>query len=357
MNYPPLWLRILLWPLSWIYAVVTRVRRNWYERGFLSSFPLPGIVISIGNIEAGGTGKSPMTLELCRNLIAEGARPVILTRGYKSGLSSKESAVLLGEKVLLQAQNTLSFVADEARMQAAALETIPIVLGSDRHNAAKRYLKHFPEPTHWILDDGFQHQRIRRDVDIVLLDAKRPFDNGHCLPAGLLREGKRSLKKADWIIFTRADGEDPKAPLLSELSELNVPYSAVSFISGEPSPIKEGLPHWSTIDQWTLALGVAKPDRVEDGISRFNLKVKHRVTVADHETFDKKSLALCLESSNALLTTEKDYWREKPYFDRLDKPVYLIPLSIAWQRGASFPQILKVLTENLPKISPEISNT
>ncbi|MBC7531966.1 MAG: tetraacyldisaccharide 4'-kinase [Oligoflexus sp.] len=355
MTYPPFWLRVFLWPLSWLYSVVTRIRRNWYERGFLSSFPLQGTVISIGNIEAGGTGKSPMTLELCRLLRSQGATPVILTRGYKSGLSAKESAVILGEKVILQAQNTLNFVADEARMQAAALHDVPIILGSDRHNAAKRYLEHFPNPSHWILDDGFQHQRIRRDIDIVLLDAKRPFDNGHCLPAGLLREGKRSLKKADWIIFTRADASTPESQLASNLGPYKVPHSAVTFISGEPTPIKEGLPRWQDIKDWTLALGVAKPERVEEGIRRFNLSVKHRVTGADHELFDHKSLQVCLDSSDGLLTTEKDYWREKQYFDLLDQPVYLIPLSIQWQKGESFPHILEVLTQNLPKKSLEIS--
>ncbi len=352
MTYPPLWLRIFLWPLSWVYTAVTRIRRNWYERGFLSSFPLAGTVISIGNIEAGGTGKSPMTLELCRHLKAQGATPVILTRGYKSGLSSKESAVLLGEKVILQAQNTLNFVADEARMQAAALVDVPIILGSDRHNAAKRYLEHFPPPSHWILDDGFQHQRIRRDIDIVLLDAKRPFDNGHCLPAGLLRESKRSLKKADWVIFTRADASTPDSVLREHMAEFTVPYSAVAFISGEPGPIKEGLPRWQDIQEWTLALGVAKPVRVEEGIRSYNLKVKHRVTGADHELFDHNSLNQCLATSDALLTTEKDYWREKEYFDLLEKPVYLIPLSLHWQKGESFPHILQVLTQNLPKKTP-----
>jgi len=349
MTYPPFWIRLILWPLSWVYSLVTRIRRNWYERGFLSSFPLHGTVISIGNIEAGGTGKSPMTLELCRVLLASGASPVILTRGYKSGLSPKESAVLLGEKVILQAQNTLIFVADEARMQAAALQTVPIILGSDRHNAAKRYLENFPAPTHWILDDGFQHQRIRRDIDIVLLDARRPFDNGHCLPAGLLREGKTSLKKADWIIFTRADNEHPSQEHRAVLQHLKVPYSAVNFISGEPHPIKADAPRWTTIKLWTLALGVAKPERVEAGIKRFNLTVQHRLTSADHEIFDKKSLGICLENSDALLITEKDYWREKSYFDQMSKPVYLIPLAIEWQNGQSFSHILAVLTKNLPK--------
>lgn len=349
MTYPPLWLRFFLWPLSLLYSWVARVRRNWYERGFLSSFPLAGTVISIGNIEAGGTGKSPMTLELCRVLRAQGARPVILTRGYKSGLSANESAAILGEKVILQAQNTLNFVADEARMQAAALHDVPIILGSDRHNAAKRYLEHFPTPTHWILDDGFQHQRIRRDIDIVLLDAKRPFDNGLCLPAGLLRESKRSLKKADWIILTRADAGPLDPELTALLHEFKLPCSSVSFISGEPRPIKEGLPRWQDIREWTLALGVAKPDRVEAGIRDFHLTVKHRVTGADHEIFDHNSLGICLQSSDALLTTEKDYWREKQYFDLLSKPVYLIPLSISWQKGESFSHILEVLTQILPK--------
>lgn len=349
MNYPPLWVRILLWPLSYVYEAVVRVRRNWYERGFLSSFALEGQVISIGNIEAGGTGKSPLTLELCRVLKAQGHKPAILTRGYKSGLSAKESAVLLGEKIILQPENSVNFVADEARMQAAQLEDVPIILGRDRYGAAKRYLSNFAAPSHWILDDGFQHQRIKRAIDIVLLDAVKPIDNGFCLPAGLLREGKTALKKADWIIFTRAEKGFPSNEILQELSEIKVPSSAVQFISGDPKAIHEGLPDFATRQRWTLALGIAKPERIEAGISAKGLNIVQRIVVPDHDIFDKKILASALQMSDALLTTEKDYWREKQYFDQLEIPVYVLPLSIAWTMGPSFPEILRFFTESLTK--------
>lgn len=347
MSYPPLWLRILLWPLSYLYQGIVEIRRNWYERGFLSSYALEGTVISIGNLEVGGTGKSPITLELCRILKEQGARPAILTRGYKSGLSDKESAVLLDEKIILHPQNTVNFVADEARMQASVLRDIPVVLGSDRYEAAKRYLQNFPTPTHWILDDGFQHQRIKRDFDFVLLDAKNPLDNGHCLPAGLLREGKRALQKADWVIFTRTEENYPGSEIKQELADLKVPWSSVNFVSEEPRPIHVNAPAWSSIARWALVLGVAKPDRIEAGISSYRLNIVHRLTVIDHELFDKRSLEACLSGSDALLTTEKDYWREKSYFDQLEKPVYLIPLSIQWREGLSFREIMQALTQNL----------
>ncbi len=347
MSYPPLWLRVLLWPLSILYEGIIRIRRNWYERGFLTSYPLEGTVISIGNIEAGGTGKSPLTLEICDVLRKTGAQPVILTRGYKSGLSDKESAVLLGEKVLLQPENSVNFVADEARMQAAILKDVPIVLGRDRYEAAKRYLENFPKPTHWILDDGFQHLRIRRDIDIVLLDAVRPLDNGRCLPAGLLRESPRALEKADWVIFTRAESGYPNHEIKSRLDELRVPSSSVKFVSGEPRPIKEGLPLWSQMKSWTLALGVAKPERVLEAIQKHPITIVHQLASGDHEIFDKTKLNSALKSSDALLTTEKDYWREKVYFDLLDKPVYLIPLSLEWTEGPAFPEILRFFTETL----------
>jgi tetraacyldisaccharide 4'-kinase len=347
MSYPPLWLRLLLWPLSYLYQGVMRIRRNWYERGFFSSFSLSGTVISIGNIEAGGTGKSPLTLELCRTLKEQGARPVILTRAYKSGLSSDESAVLLDQKVILQPQNSVNFIADEARMQAALLKDVPIILGRDRYNAAKRYLENFPGPTHWILDDGFQHQRIKRDFDIVLLDAARPLDNGHCLPAGLLREGKRALKKADWVIFTRAQPAYPENGIKEHLKDLKVPWSSVAFNSGQPTVIRSGMPEWQSIARWTLVLGVAKPARIERSIAYLNLNIVNRIIVGDHEIFDKRNIVRCLSASDALLTTEKDYWREKQYFDLLDKPVFLIPLSVVWQEGPSFSEILVFLTENL----------
>lgn len=339
MNEIPIWAKPLLLPLSWLYALLLGLRRNLYARGFLSSFRLPGTILSIGNIEAGGTGKSPLTIELCETLRAQGARPAVLTRGYRSGLSARESAVLLGTEVIQKPQNSLSFFADEARMQAARLRDIPIVIGSDRWLAAQRYLESYPAPTHWILDDGFQHLRLQRDFDIVLLDAQRPFGNGHCLPAGSLRESRRTLKQANWIVFTRC------GPAKPDWDVLNKPSSAVRFVTDEPYPIKGNQKDAAEVSSWLLASGIARPERLEADLREKNLNLVQVLRYPDHELFDKSEILRGMQSAEALLTTEKDYWRERAYFDAAPFPVYVLPLSLDWLDGEGFSKILDFFTE------------
>lgn len=338
MNIP-FWAKPLLLPLSWLYASVLMLRRNLYARGFFSSFRLPGTVLSIGNIEAGGTGKSPLTIDLCETLKARGARPAVLTRGYRSGLSAKESAVLLGTDTIQKPQNSLSFFADEARMQAARLRDVPIIIGSDRWLAAQRYLENYPPPTHWVLDDGFQHLRLQRDFDVVLLDASRPFGNGHCLPAGTLRENRRTLKRADWIIFTRSDANKPNWEVADK------PSSAVRFVTDDPYPIKAKQKDASEISSWVLATGIARPERLESDLRAKSMNLTHILRYADHEIFDKGEILRAMQDAEALLTTEKDYWRERSYFDAAPFPVYVLPLSLDWLQGESFSKILDSFTK------------
>ena len=174
--------KVLLTPISLIYGFVQFVRRGLYHTGVLRSQDLPGTVISIGNIEAGGTGKTPVVIALAKWLQEEGFTPVILTRGYRSGLKSHETAILVNEVTVLQTGSS-EFSADEAQQQSADLSDVPVVIGANRLEGAKTYLRNFKEPTHWILDDGFQHLKISRNIDILLLDYDHPFGNGFPIPS------------------------------------------------------------------------------------------------------------------------------------------------------------------------------
>ncbi len=139
----------------------------------------------------------------------------------------------------------------------------------------------------------------------------------------------------------------PEREIRSLLDSHKVPWSAVRFVSGEPRAIKDTSPNWQSISSWTLALGVAKPERVLEALAIHKLKIVHEILSGDHEIFDKSLITESLKSSEALLTTEKDYWREKAYFDLLDKPVYLIPLTLDWQKAPAFPEILRFFTQTL----------
>lgn len=162
---------------------------------------LPIPVISIGNLTVGGTGKTPMTQWLCRRLQAEGKRVAILSRGHGGEgqnvrlVSDTEGHILL----------TASEAGDEPVLLAKTLPGIPVLVGKDRRQSGREAMRQFALDA-LVLDDGFQFWQLARDLDIVLLDARRPFDNGYPLPRGLLREPKRHLARAGIVVATRSGG-------------------------------------------------------------------------------------------------------------------------------------------------------
>jgi tetraacyldisaccharide 4'-kinase len=175
----------LLWPLALPYGAAVRLRARAYRMGIFRERRLEGFVISVGNLTAGGTGKTPMVLWLAERLAAEGKKAGILTRGYR-GRASPEGST-----------------SDEAQMLKARLgDGAAFGVGADRLARGRELAG---QGIRWfILDDGFQHMQLARDVDIVLIDATHPFGGGHLLPAGRLREPRRALKRADIIVITRS---------------------------------------------------------------------------------------------------------------------------------------------------------
>ncbi len=185
-GFGPLrWLGPLLVPLSWPYRAVVR-RRTRRMRARATRLDVP--VVSVGNLTCGGTGKTPTVEMVARDLAASGRKPAIVSRGYGSGPAAEN---------------------DEFRVLAANLPGVDHVQDADRVAAGRRAVERGADVI--ILDDGFQHVRLGRDLDIVLLDALRPFDNGRLLPAGLLREPVEALERADLIAVTRCELAAPEA--------------------------------------------------------------------------------------------------------------------------------------------------
>lgn len=181
-------LRVLLRVLSGIYGSVVGVRNKLYDGGLLKSYSVAVPVVCVGNITAGGTGKTPLVIWLCRYLRDKGLRCVILTRGYKTRP---------GE------------MTDEPALLAKACGDVPVVVDSDRVRGARKAIEHH-EAQVLVLDDGFQHRRLMRGLDIVVIDATCPFGFGKLLPAGLLRESPHSLKRAKAMVITRSNHVEPK---------------------------------------------------------------------------------------------------------------------------------------------------
>jgi len=175
--------RLFLSPVSVVYAVCISIRNFLYERGILTVHRAAVPVVSIGNITVGGTGKTPFVIYMCRLLAARGKRCAVLTRGYKAGKGT---------------------LADEPGVLAGSCGGAPVVVNPDRLAGAEQAVSQFGAEA-LVLDDGFQHRRLGRDVDIVTIDAMCPFGYGRLLPAGLLREWVGSLKRADAVVITRSD--------------------------------------------------------------------------------------------------------------------------------------------------------
>jgi tetraacyldisaccharide 4'-kinase len=185
----------ILWPFSLLYGAASHLRARAYRTGLLKSQGLNGVVISVGNLTVGGTGKTPMVLWIAEKLLAAGKNVGILTRGYRGeSISTTDSAGATAS------DNT----SDEVRLLQARLgHRVLFGVGPDRH---KNGMQLAARGVNWfVLDDGFQHLQLARDVNIVLIDAANPFGGGRLLPAGRLREPLSALARADIIVITRSN--------------------------------------------------------------------------------------------------------------------------------------------------------
>ncbi|MXY67713.1 MAG: tetraacyldisaccharide 4'-kinase [Acidobacteriia bacterium] len=200
------------------WAAVARVRRWAYGRGLLTARRLAPPIVSVGNLTAGGTGKTPMVAWLVERLAERGFPAAVLTRGYGRDESHRTQLVLAGEEV------DPRLCGDEPAMLAIRFaESAPstlVAVGADRH-AAGRMVADRADSEYLILDDGFQHMQLQRSLDIVLLDSRRPFGNGYTLPLGRLREPVSSLRDADIVMITRSSAGHEYTALYDAIREAN----------------------------------------------------------------------------------------------------------------------------------------
>jgi tetraacyldisaccharide 4'-kinase len=315
-----------------LYYVGLKSRLFCYDRGLIQSEKLPGKTISIGNLVMGGTGKSPVVVATCKELSLRGQRPAILTRGYHSGLKSNQWVVLLGGNIIHQSHEALDFFGDEAIMQSHQLDKTPVIVGAKRHRAAMAYLSRgHVTPTHWVMDDGFQHLKIKRDLNILLLDAKAPFANGRLFPGGKLREPIEAMARADILMFTRSENGFPNSETIKAIQNFSQrPHYSISFEQQYPViPAGNRNILFDTRHQPVLAVcAIADPNRFVAGITSLNIKVARVIVGKDHQRIERKAIEKRLMECHSILTTEKDYWRDPSLFDSLPKPTFVMPLSL-----------------------------
>ncbi|MBQ7556049.1 tetraacyldisaccharide 4'-kinase [bacterium] len=352
------WRRYLIWPLllaaGKIYGAVIKLRNRLYEKGYKKRY-WPGChVISVGNITVGGTGKTPVVAMLSRALSKGGRKVAIVSRGYKSHspslrfrlkhkeFSNKTKVVCDGKELLLSPK----IAGDEPYMLAQELKNVIVVTDPDRVRGARYAIREFGVDT-IILDDGMQHMRLRRQNDIVLIDANCPFGYGRILPAGLLREPLEGLKRADHIFITKAENltEEKYQELVDEIRLYNQeadiltcqyePEKLVSVHTEKESPVSllKDLPIM-------VVTGIAQPDGFVKILEKQGANVVCKRFFPDHHRFRRYEIEEIYETAKnfgaqAVLVTEKDAVRFSKHagLEMSPPPVYYLKVALAIKKG------------------------
>ena len=326
------------------YSLVMRLRAAAYAAGLLRSRRLPRAVISVGNITVGGTGKTPMTAWLARYLMSHGKRVAVLSRGYGGRLEGTVAIVADGDRRLLTPEEA----GDEPCLLADMVPGLMVVIGSDRYRAGCLAMERL-NPDIFILDDGFQHLRLQRDLNILLLDARRPFANGRILPAGLLREPLSAVGRADFALFTRCVGDTPpKANLPDGLPICHARHRLSGFTSLSGGPVRR---FEELAGQRGLAFaGIADPTGFFDGLEREGAVLAATLAFPDHTAYGDEecaALARLRKSTRAdyLMTTAKDGVKLKALGGE-DIPCYVASLELEIPDAAPLRQRLDKLLQN-----------
>jgi tetraacyldisaccharide 4'-kinase len=278
-------------------------------------------VVSIGNLHVGGSGKTPLVAALARRLRDDGRAVAILSRGY--GRSTR------GIRYASHGQGpaaTAAEVGDEPRMLAVELRDVPIVVGEDRYQAGLEALSVLsPRPAIFLLDDGFSHLGLARDLDLLAFPAHRPWGNGRLLPFGSLRETLRATRAAHAVVLTgvedeRAHGGGALADRLRPFGFDGPGFAAGLEATVDPEP---------RAAQVVLATAIARPERALATARRLGLEVVEHLAFADHHAFPARSLerigrAVRRRGAAAVAVTAKDHAK---LAGRLDVPVVVLRVS------------------------------
>ncbi len=299
----------LLAPLAALYGAGVGVRLALYRAGIFRVRRAARPVVSVGSVAAGGAGKTPFVRWLAGELLARGERPVILTRGY--GRRSR-GLVVVSDGAGTLAPADLS--GDEPAVLARALPRVPIVADSSRLRAAERALEIAPDVALFLLDDGFSHVALSRDVDVVLLDAAAPDAGGALLPAGRLREPLESLARADFIVVTKAEQADPGLALaFAARYAPGVPvFHAVTEVTGVFDGHGEPLRPKDVADWGVVAVsGLARPDAFAATLAALGIRPAAFLAFRDHVRYGAAEIgrierAVEETGAGAVVTTEKD---------------------------------------------------
>ncbi|KQS33911.1 tetraacyldisaccharide 4'-kinase [Dyadobacter sp. Leaf189] len=321
------WLKVALIPFSWVYGLVTRVRNLLYDLGWFRSNKASQIIISIGNLTVGGTGKTPVT-EYLTNVLALSPPPAILSRGY--GRQTRGF-------VLASHQSTAADIGDEPLQffQKFSNKGVVVAVSENRTAGAARLAELYPETRLILLDDAFQHRAIRRDINILLNDFNRPFYKDHPFPAGRLRENRDGAKRADVVIVTKCPVE------LDNFAKEQISRE-IAHYAGKEKPVFFSFTDYAAPTDFNGAAVQLKNVKIVAGIADptpfiryidIHFTVLDTVSFPDHHNYtlaEVEGLIKYLKNDTFVLTTEKDMVKLKPLVRQLgcaDRFAY-IPVTV-----------------------------
>jgi len=333
---------IALAPLSGIYSGLVRTGNALYRREVFRALRVDAPVISVGNLTTGGTGKTPLVEWIARELAANGRRVCILTRGYRRE-SSGRVIVSNGNEIFVDA----NLAGDEPFLLAESLRGQAAVVCDADRVAAAIWAKENLRSNTFVLDDGFQHQRIARDLNIATIDATNPWGNGRLLPAGILREPRTALARADCVVITRADDPDKVATVRREIEQLSPGVAIFTGRTELKGFYQLGAPESSTdnLEATPVAAvcAVGNPDSFFSLLRRSGCEVITTHAFRDHHKYsayeiERVARQAAAAGAKALVTTTKDAVKLRSFTFPL--PCYAAETTITLNQPDEFRDLL-----------------
>jgi tetraacyldisaccharide 4'-kinase len=319
-----------LYTISLLYGAGQRLRQLGYRQKIIPVRKLPCRVVCVGNIAVGGTGKTPMTMHVADKIKQFGLKPAIVSRGYRGKAQNRGGVVSDGRSIFMGSEQA----GDEPCLIAGRLKDVPVVVGKNRYAAGLLALSEF-QPDVIVLDDGFQHLRLKRDIDLVLLDHQHPFGNMHLLPRGILREPISALERGTACILTRyradaAGGTESSIdfirkhfPRLPVFTSTYAPYcytirsgSQISIDDNPDGFSPEAVQRWMGKKIFGFS-GLARNHDFQSTVKDLGLEAAGFFEFSDHHRYtahDLNQILAAAEKADArvLITTEKDLVRLPP---------------------------------------------
>lgn len=319
-------------PFSFLYEKMASFKNYLYDNEYFQPLELPISVLSLGNLTMGGTGKTPLT-DLClRHFQRRRLKVAVVSRNYRAQV--KETA-----QVDLSRGDAAQYFGDEPVLLAQRNPHVDFFVGPHKFQTAQYALEKV-NPQLVIVDDGFQHRQLYRDVDLVILDATEPLENYRCIPVGRAREPWESLARATAFVVTKANLVNPAdlQALCLRLQKFHKPIIPMNYellrLRGHCAPGEKSLKECKG-EEVFLVSAIAKPKSFEKNMEKFSMRVQGHAVFRDHHQYTSRDVAEIIAKANqngarGLITTEKDYVKLKPLWPE-EVPLWYAPLELQIQ--------------------------